>query len=80
MSIARTRDINGNVISPAFHLPAVQITTPYVPHPLMLAGHIPMPNIQTATVAVAGRSTEAIFALARSGSSPPFTFNGMPPG
>jgi hypothetical protein len=76
--LTRTRAEDGSVISPGWHTPNVNITSPYVPHPLQLLGHIPMP-VQSPQ-AMAGRSTPSLDALARMGHKLPFTFNGMFPG
>lgn len=78
--LTRTRAEDGSVISPGWHVPPVQINTPYVPHPLQLLGHVPMMVSGATKSENAGRSLPSLSALAKAGHRLPFTFNGFLPG
>lgn len=77
MSHAVTRGTDGEIIVPSLHVPPVRISSPYVPHPLQILGHIPLPV--HVPQPVAGKVTPSLAALARTNGFLPFTFNGFSP-
>lgn len=74
----QTRDQFGGPAPPALHVSAVR-TGAFVPHPLQIAGLVPIPEMRMVTVPRTHYNALAN-AMLFTGVGPTFTFNGMMPG
>lgn len=78
--LTRTRASDGSIIPPMLHVPPVQISTPYVPHPLQLLGQVHMHGVSPGSnPAAATVKLPSLSALALTNHHIPFTFNGFLP-